>query len=247
MQTQSKTQGWLSYFKANAPRLLPVTAGPRTITEQEKQRISASIQKFQIGEASEGKCLRAKAEAFAAREGDPDYAQAIQYLIKEENRHSAYLGNFMRDNGIPKAKGTWTDGMFRWVRNLANLETSIRVLVSAELIALAYYRCLGKATGCRKLARICQRMLEEETEHVKFQMTTIHRINRRKFPLFAAWADIGHALLLFATIHVVWAEHKPVLETEYASCAEFRRNVWDLFQENMDYGCLAAEKIGGAR
>jgi hypothetical protein len=70
---------------------------------------SRLIQGFQIGEASEGRHLKSGALEFARRTGNTDCSKTITCLIREENRHSAYLGAFMRHHGLPFATTTWTD------------------------------------------------------------------------------------------------------------------------------------------
>ncbi|HEX4924104.1 MAG TPA: hypothetical protein VFV50_08460 [Bdellovibrionales bacterium] len=249
MDTNSE---WLKYFEQNAKEILPVNHDEYRLTDEEWSRIEKSIQAFEIGEASEGKCLKQKAAEYALKAGEPLYPEIMKYFIREENRHSAYLSKFMHLHGIAKKKSNWTDGVFRFLRNLFNLEVSIRVLVAAELIAIFYYRALGEATGSSLLKTICARMLAEEREHVKFQMLTIHKINLPKHPIAAALSDMLHGLLVCATIGVVWHEHKAVLARAY-SFGSFYSAVYDAFRECMDDGrerafrALIAERFAEAR
>lgn len=236
---------WNQYFKENSKRVLKVERDGYRLSEMEKTHISKSIQQFQLGEASEGKLLRAKAKKFAAVNGDPLYVETMDFLIKEENRHSAYLGAFMRDHGIPTKKSVWIDGLFRICRNLLNLEVSIRVLVTAEVIALFYYRCLAGATGSDLLNRICHVMLAEEREHVRFQMFNIGVINQKRFPIFSAWMDIAHCLLLWVTTLLVWKEHKEVLKKDFRNGFHFLETVRDRFGEAMEQGEVDALKALG--
>ena len=185
---------WNQYFKENSKRVLKVNPDTYRLSAAEKDRITASIQQFQLGEASEGRLLRAKAQKFSDDIHDPLYAETIDFLIKEENRHSAYLGAFMRDQNIPTKGKVWIDGLFRIFRNLAGLEVSIRVLVTAEVTALFYYRALSGSTKSQVLNQICHRMLAEEREHVRFQMFNIGLINLKRLPLFSAWMDIAGGL-----------------------------------------------------
>ncbi len=228
-------QEWLKYFEVNSKNQLVLTAQDVKLTDGEKDRITASIQAFQIGEASEGKCLRNKARAYAENSDEKAYPELVNYLIREENRHSAYLGHFMRLHGIAIKKSNWTDAAFRFIRNVFNLEVSIRVLVTAELIAVKYYAALAEATGSPFLKTISARMLDEEAEHIRFQMQTIHKINMLKHPLFTALSDIMHALLLMFTMVIVWREHKAVLEAKF-TFNSFYSETYDLFREAMDEG-----------
>lgn len=233
---EATQRNWTTYFKQNAKRVLRVEPDSYRLTETETRRITQSIQQFQLGEASEGKLLRQKAARFAKSSADPAYVESIDCLIKEENRHSAYLGAFMRDQGIALTRRVWTDSIFRFLRNLANLEVSIRVLVTAEIIALLYYRCLAQATHSSVLTGICNRMLVEEEAHVRFQMLHIHKINVCRFPLFSAWMDIAHAVVFHAALLAVWRDHKPVLAVEFANFRKFRDAALDRFKTAMDQG-----------
>lgn len=236
---------WNEYFKENAKRVLKVEKDPYRLSPEEIRRVTKSIQQFQLGEASEGKLLRAKAKKFAKENADPLYVETMDFLIKEENRHSAYLGAFMRDQGIPTKGGIWIDALFRLFRNLANLEVSIRVLVTAEVIALFYYRCLSGATGSELLNRICHRMLAEEREHVRFQMFNIGVINLKRFPIFSAWMDIANCVLLWGTTLMVWKEHKAVLRNEFRSAFHFLETVRNRFGEALEQGEVDAMKALG--
>ena len=223
------TAAWLEYFQRNRHNVLQLERGVHRLTGEERTRIARSIQSFQIGEASEGRRLRALAERYGRRVADPHYAEVIVLLIREENRHSAYLKHFMDAEDIPLACRRTTDRVFRWLRGLCGLELAIRVLVTAELVALTYYAALARATTHPGLARICARMLEEERVHVQFQMQQIRRMNAGRSPLTRAIADLGHAVLLAGTLVAVWIEHRPVLRVCH-SFGDFFAAVWRDFR-----------------
>jgi hypothetical protein len=209
------------------------------LTAEERARIASSIQGFQLGEASEGKHLREGAEAFARKTGNSAYPSAIVYLIREENRHSAYLGRFMRRHGLPFAQAKWSDRVFRAIRRGAGIELSLRALVTAELVALTYYDCLSAATGSGHLALICHRMLDEERKHIEFQMHHIQWMNGRRGGLGAALADLGHAFLMAGTLLAVWIEHRSVLRVKHGFAGFFGR-VWGDFRRAMREGAASA-------
>ena len=233
------TAAWLQHFQRNRQNLLRLEHSAHRLTDEERTRIARSVQSFQIGEASEGRRLRALAERYGRHVDDPHYAEVIGLLIREENRHSAYLKHFMDAEGIPLARSRVTDRVFRWLRGLCGLELAIRVLVTAELVALTYYAALARATAHVGLARICARMLEEERIHVQFQMQQIHIMNTHKSRLIRAMADHGHALLLAATLVAVWIEHRSVLRVCH-SFEGFFAAVWRDFRAAMDRGRSAA-------
>ena len=71
---------------------------------------------------------------------DSLFAGALDLFIKEEQQHSRYLAAFMESEGIPLLPRHWVDSTFRLLRGLAGLELSLTVLVTAEIIAVPYYR-----------------------------------------------------------------------------------------------------------
>jgi hypothetical protein len=244
-----QTREWVRYFERNATSVLRPPAEGYRLSDDERRRIESSIQGFQIGEASEGKHLREGAEEFARRTGNTDYPMAIRYLVREENRHSAYLGAFMRQQGLAFAKSKWSDRIFRTIRRAAGIELSLRALVTAELVAVAYYDCLKDATASASLKQICRRMLDEEEKHIAFQMHHIHWMNLQGSFLRAAAANLGHAGLMAATLVAVWIEHGRVLRVKHGFLDFFAR-VWCLFAHAMRAGAASAlEEIeqGGMR
>jgi hypothetical protein len=209
------------------------------LNAEERQRIASSIQGFQIGEASEGRHLKAGALEFAQRTGNAAYPPAIAYLVREENRHSAYLGNFMKRHRLPFAKAKWSDRIFRALRRAAGIELSLRVLVTAELVAITYYDCLSEASASPHLKKICRRMLDEEARHIEFQMHHIHWMNLQGSLLRAALANLGHAVIVAGTLAAVWLEHGRVLRVKHGFAGFFARVFRD-FVRSMQAGAESA-------
>lgn len=232
---------WLKYFENNKKNQLVIPKDTYELSQAERERISASIQSFQLGESSEGNVLRAQAKVQSLMTGEPCYSEAIEHLIREENLHSSYLGQFMRQHSIPKIKQGWNDKIFRCLRTLAGIELSSRVLVTAEVIAMTYYECLGQATQSPVLRMICERMCAEEKAHVDFQMYQIHKMNFQKHALQSSLANILHFALLLFTFVPVWLEHQRVLKIQY-SFSSFVKKVWHDFQEVTYQGQLSAAR-----
>jgi hypothetical protein len=109
------------------------------------------------------------AEKYAKSTGDAEYLEAIKLFIKEEQRDSQYLARFMNLANIPLARKIFVDTVFRSLRKLANLECSIGVLITAEIIAKVYYRALHDATQSIFLREICKQILRDEKFDVEFQ------------------------------------------------------------------------------
>ena len=109
---------WRLHFESNAKSLLviPWEHGAE-LTPDETSAIAKSLQEFQAGESSEGKHLFHHAQKYAERAGDAEYVEVIRLFISEEQRHARDLGRFLTLNNIPLVPTTFTDQVFRKLRN----------------------------------------------------------------------------------------------------------------------------------
>jgi hypothetical protein len=199
---------WKEYFLQNRTHFsgLDFTAEDQ-LTDEEKKIISSSIQQFQNGENSEGKHLY----SFAKRFPDPDYLECIRLFIPEEQMHAKVLGKFMRKHDIPLIKSHWVDGVFRWLRKLAGIENTVRVLLVAEIIAKVYYKGLRQATGSELLKKICTQILSDEEQHILFQCHALRKLHHSKNLFHRFVVRSFQRVLMLGTIVVVWHYHKAVL------------------------------------
>ena len=207
------TQDWVAHFRWNGTVAMrvPWHLGP-DLSGEERAAIAHSIQVFQLGESSEGRHLMGYAKEWAKRTGDNAYPEAIRLLIAEEQRHAGVLGRFMEVNGIARIKGGCTDGVFRRARNLfGNLEVSISVLVTAEIIAKVYYAALREATGSNVLRAICDQILREEVAHVEFQTEQLARIRAGRSASGIRGTRFLHRVLFYSTLTVVGLSHRIAL------------------------------------
>jgi hypothetical protein len=200
---QTSDRRWLQYFQANSvePRL-PWDDAYR-LTGAERAIVLPSIQQFQLGENAQGRRLLQ-----AARVLGSDYLQVLRLFVREEQRHSAILGDFLKLQGARCLRHHWVHGVFHMIRGLSGLELCMRVLATAEVLAIPYYTALRDATGSPLLRAICTRILEEEAAHLHFQAFTFDRLGSgRSLPI----RHIVHALhrwFLMATAILVWIEHR---------------------------------------
>jgi hypothetical protein len=160
---------WENYFHHNTTNYPELKEDQ--VTAKEKKQVAASVAIFQKGERSEAKRLFAKLEHYASTSGNWDYFFAMKAFIREENRHASDLAVWMEHHHIPLLgeKKHWQDELFRWLRNLAGVELSISILLTAEIIATAYYRALGRSTSSLYLTTVCKKILQDEDEHLYFQ------------------------------------------------------------------------------
>ena len=153
-------QQWIHVFEQNADKQDNFNWNEKEIlSEEERKIIFESIRQFQRGESGEGKYLFQDAKKYVQQCADDSYLEALKLFIHEEHRHSKYLAKFMEMQNIPKEKSHWVDTIFRWLRHKGNLEVSITVLLTAELIAAVYYKALSKAIHAQLMKQICFRIL----------------------------------------------------------------------------------------
>lgn len=206
-----ESRKWLTHFSLRSMTALHVSrCACVQLTEHERYTIRSSVQQFQLGEGSRGQRLLERGQRFGRVTGDPLFERALELFIKEEQQHSAYLAAFMESQGIPPLKKHWVDSVFRLLRGLAGLELSLAVLVTAEIIAVPYYRALRCATGSPVLKMICTRILEDEANHLKYQASMLARAAASRSPAIQHCITELHRLFLLGTVCIVWREHRPV-------------------------------------
>ncbi len=200
---------WKNYFTLNSNHFEDIDWRHFDfLTPDEIATIGSSIQKFQKGEQSEGKHFYSFAKTFP----DPRYLETIRLFIREEQMHAYVLGKFMDRNGIPRITSHWVDNVFRSLRKLANLENTVAVLLTAEIIAKVYYKALRNATRSMLLSQICDRILKDEDQHIAFQCYTLSLFYGKKGRLLKFFGRLWHQVLIMGTICVVWSGHRRVLK-----------------------------------
>lgn len=196
---------WTACFEHNHHHRLQVDFSKEPeLTLQEKRLIFPSIQSFQKGEASEGAFLLRCAKRYADSHQAPEYLEAMKGFIREENQHSGYLKKYMDYHHIPVRSRSFLDSIFRLLRKTGGLKSEIIVLVTAEMIALSYYRALAECTVSPALKSICRQMLKDELLHIAFQSYTLHKL--KSCPL----EILLRILLMEITMTVVWLSMKNV-------------------------------------
>jgi hypothetical protein len=225
---------WEAWFRRSLdhPPEVPWESAVK-LTAAERRTIRASVQEFQLGEQSEGHHLKHAAREYARRSGDAAYSRATELFVREEQHHAALLGRFMDLAGIERVRHTFVDSVFRRLRRFAGLETSICVLLTAEVIAKVYYRALLAATASPALLAICRRILQDEAHHVEFQSErlAILRRNRARWRIAAAVA--AQRLLFAGSVAVVWLRHSPVLRSGNDSFPAYWRDCHREFRESL--------------
>ena len=221
---------WCAHFEGSAslPDEVPWESAVR-LTEAERRAVAASIQEFQLGESSEGRHLHAAARAHAASTGDHAYARAIAAFIREEQRHARGFGRFLAGEGIPLRRHSWPDAVFRQLRRGVGLETTVCVLLTAELIAQVYYAALRDATQSPTLRALCGRILRDEAAHVRFQAERIAMLRAGHAPSRVWLAQAGQRALFAGAVLVVWWGHRSALTRGGFPFRRYWRQCWERF------------------
>lgn len=244
MPTRPDLAAWLAYFEANAVAPDPIPwEVEETLTPEQSRCIAASVAKFQLGEYSEGHSLYAFARAFAEELGDQQLVAITRYFIKEEQKHANLLKRFMQAHGLPLMRKNWTDSIFRRLRKLAGYELSVTVLITAELIALVYYRALRACTDSRVLAAICDRILEEEDAHTRYESELLRFLRGRRSGWLRGAPELLHRFLYAGTVLVVYFDHRRALRRGGYGVGAFWAGCWEVFARTT---AAEAERAGQA-
>jgi hypothetical protein len=225
----STSYDWVEYFYQNARDPAFPWGDDVRLSGAEKRVVVASIQQFQIGEGASGTRMLERAQRFSRETGDLGLIAALKLFLREEQRHSAILARFLQKESAPCLRKHWVHGVFRWMRGLAGLELCLKILVTAEVLARPYYAALRDATGSPLLRSICQRILEEESAHLRFQTFVLGRFGNRHRRLTQDLIKKSHVFLLAATAVVVWAEHHAVFRSAGRTFHQFWEETWREF------------------
>lgn len=110
--------------------------------------------------------------------------------------------------GIRHKSSSTLASCFKRGRKLAGLEVMIMTLLTAELVAIPYYRALADATHSVTLRTLCKAMLSDESLHIGFQAALLLDAQRRQPPWRSAVARAGMTVLLAGTGALVWLRRR---------------------------------------
>ena len=181
------------------------------LSKKEKDCISSSIAKFQLGEYSEGQKLIEFCDKYSRKYEDKILKKITALFIKEEQAHSYILKRFMKLNNIAILKSDWTDNIFRLIRSISGYELSITVLITAEIISLTYYRALSKATKNNLLKDICLKIIEEERKHVLYESMLLKNMRKQKMRISQLLIFVSHKLFFLCSVLLVLMDHRKVI------------------------------------
>lgn len=211
--SKRSAKDWSIYFSLNTKRWQQFADTTDLSKAELNPAFVDSIKTFQLGEQSEGKTLRSLASKYAANHNDPDYAIAIQQFIGEEQRHAKYMAQALQHSGNELFAKAWSDSLFRQLRKLCGWEVMVSVLLTAEIIAIAYYAALAQASSHPIAKQLFERILQDEAVHLQFHGEYLSRDRPHQFSL--RWGL--HRLFVGVVSLLVWHEHKHVLQHKFHS------------------------------
>ncbi len=216
---------WIAYFRKNALSVTSEDFKPpaeKTMPTTVRRALAGSLPAWQLGETSDGRHLRAAARQYASAHEDPEFLEAVNLFIREEQRHGAALGEWLDRVGILRKSRDLGDGLFRGCRYaIPNYAVWASVVVMVESMAEIYYASVRRITTCPRLRSDCERILREEVRHIQFQCEHL-AVARRGLPGWVRWG-IGRLELAFYLVvcGAVWVGHGRVMRLAGVSRGAF--------------------------
>ncbi len=218
---QSPYVRWLAYFEDRGGRELDAPFDASFVDRPGRHAMARSIERFELGESGDGANLK----RLAAGLGDPAYATAIDLFVAEEGQHARWLGVLRERFGGTPLESHWSDRVFVALRHIGGLRREICVLLTAEVIALTYYRVLALAYEDPVLAAACDRILLDERGHVAFHRATLSREFASMPAPARTLAVLSWRAFVAATAKVVAVDHRDVLALAGVTRAQFEDEV----------------------
>lgn len=198
---------WVEYFKLNHDqrRVVPWQQGVQ-VSEGIRADFAKSLQRFQLGESGDGRCLRRNALAES-----PEYREALEWFIREEQEHARLMGCMLDALKEPRLEWHWTDWGFEKVRRLMGLKMEIMVLLVAEMIAKRYFRALREGMKDEVIQGMAAQIGHDEEGHLAFQVDFLRQaFEGRSFILRVLVAGIWRVMFRVACL-LVWWDHGRLL------------------------------------
>jgi hypothetical protein len=209
------------------------------LNANERNRILASLQAWQLGETSDGTHLLAAAHRYAGKIGDDGYCEAVQLFIKEEQKHGTNLGRYLDMMGEKRIGKNWGDTIFRKIRYFnTSMELWTIAVITVESTAQVFYQALKDATGCKLLKQICTDILIDEAYHIDFQLQRLQIIFAAKSTLLQYLGYQFYRVFYFTTIWVVWMAHRQLFSAGGITFSRYRRKMSMKFSKTIQQLCL---------
>jgi len=233
------TQYWIDSFAAST-RLnyeLELPAQDCALPDQIREPLARSLATFQLGESGGGTRLRRYTRSIASLENLRGYRRAVDLFVAEEQSHASLLARtvvHLRGTLLTKQ---WTNSIFRWMRDLVNLEFNVQVLLTAELIAEVYFGLLALRCSDPVVQAVAKKLLRDEMKHLAFQRDFLFERLKTFTPATQRAWQWQFQFIHFATAAVVSWDHRDCLRTLNVTPADFRARAarcWQSFQFRLE-------------
>ncbi|WP_009964025.1 ferritin-like domain-containing protein [Verrucomicrobium spinosum] len=218
---------WIQYFERNRSNFdePPLAPDASPLPDGLRLPLAASLAVFQLGETGGGtrlmryvrRTLRHQPEAL---EG---YDLAVRLFIAEEHRHAQLLEKLVTYLGGTLLQRHWSNTIFRRLRTLFGMEFNIQILLTAELIAEAYYGLIYRKTTDEEVRSCCHKILQDEMRHIAFHTSFFQqRLTSMPRPLRKMWR-VGFRACHAITATIVAWDHRRLLKSLGIGQGEFVR------------------------
>ena len=157
---------WKKSFEVAAQRAVPSIVAP-AVSEPVRLGVLESLQKFQIGESGEGRAAH-EIDSAMLPGIDDEFRQSLKMLVREEGRHSRILALMVHALGGKTLSRNWSERVFVHVRRAFGLRFKMLVLLSVEVIGIAWYGLLAQQLPPGAFADALRQMCGDEERHLAF-------------------------------------------------------------------------------
>lgn len=184
-------RAWETYFRANASRRAPRHDAVLRLPEPMHGALVASLQRFHLGEAGEGRVANEARYAEETRD-DASLVASIELYVREEGRHARELALLLRALGAKTLAGHPSEVLFRLGRRALGFRNKMIAIACAEVVGIYFYRLLRHRVPDAGVADLGALVASDEEAHLRFQCE-----------LFDTWLESESAVVRTATL--AWA------------------------------------------
>ncbi|NNE92518.1 MAG: ferritin-like domain-containing protein, partial [Verrucomicrobiales bacterium] len=211
---------WITHFEENrhAWEEPDWTAETALAGDWRRHLLAKSLATFQLGESGGGTRLKRFVKQSGVTE---DYQMAVDLFVAEEQRHADILEKAVGYLGGQLKQKHWMNSIFRKFRVLAGLRFNLQILLTAELIAEAYYGLLARHVSDPVIGSTCRKIVRDEVKHIGFHEEFFRMNQRRWLPISSGlWALQFQAIFLVVE-RFVWLDHGRCLRAFSVSRRQF--------------------------
>ena len=215
---------WIAYFYENAQ-----TAARQIKPEMEvaipddiRRVVQSSLTAWQLGKTSGGGYLRVAAGQYADEHDDQAFLSAVDFFIREGQRHGKALGEWLDLSGFTRKRSDLGESLFRLCRYaIPSYAVWASVVVMVESMEEIYFTAVRRLVPCPRLKMECEQILRDVGRHVQFQCEHLavvkHRLPRSLRILLSNMEAAFYGVVCLA----VWMGHGKLMRMAGLSLPKF--------------------------